>query len=305
MSKAQGAAAGWRRARSPQCHLQGLQRKPELRTHPVPAAPRVPSQAPPASSAPASFAQPTVQRCVPGPRRLPPQQAKSPRCSPGREMPPVPSGVGLEQENPRVAFPSCWPTPGGKSWWEGVVCPSARPGGCQQRGCGFVSLWPCGSVALGRPGLIEGLVGGGVSVGTGCWRLTGVLTALSRTIERGLFGVTGVVGSVVRGVCSLCPASMLKKEKIRLGKARLPRYCIAGAGRSSVVQLGKAASRCSNFSSFQRRAPRKSREERKCLRFEALEVLPVCCDKPSKETLSALLFFLRLPSGSVPPGPGS
>ena len=32
-------------------------------------------------------------------------------------------------------------------------------------------------------------------------------------------------------------------------------------------------------------------EERKCLRFEALEVLPVCCDKHSKEIFSVFSVF--------------
>lgn len=45
------------------------------------------------------------------------------------------------------------------------------------------------------------------------------------------------------------------------------------------------------------------KEERKCLRFEALQVLPVCCDKRSREILAAL--FPCFPSGSVPAGPHS
>lgn len=54
--------------RSPKYQPGGLQWKPELHTHlaPIPAAPWVLSRAAPVSSALASFAQPTVQRCVSG-----------------------------------------------------------------------------------------------------------------------------------------------------------------------------------------------------------------------------------------------
>lgn len=44
-------------------------------------------------------------RCKGVCRALPPQQAKSSSRCPGREMPPVPSGTGLEQEPPGWLFP--------------------------------------------------------------------------------------------------------------------------------------------------------------------------------------------------------
>lgn len=88
--------------------------------------------------------------------------------------------------------------------------------------------------------------------------LMGFVLVLSSAQEGRLRGVADAVGSIVKGISSLCPTSVLlwrlKKLKIRLGEAKRSQYCITGPDRSSTLRSGRAASRCSNFSSFQCRA---------------------------------------------------
>lgn len=112
--------------------------------------------------------------------------------------------------------PSCWnPNPGGKSRWDGAVCGGfSRVGALQRdwRNCRYAG-------------------GGWVLMRTSRSRLTSVLVVPSSTRQGRLRGVIGVVGSFVRGISSLWPASVLlwqlKKRENKVGKSCAPSilYC--------------------------------------------------------------------------------
>lgn len=112
--------------------------------------------------------------------------------------------------------PSCWnPNPGGKSRWDGAVCGGfSRVGALQRdwRDCRYAG-------------------GGWVLMRTSRSRLTSVLVVPSSTCQGRLRGVIGVVGSFVRGISSLWPASVLlwqlKKRENKVGKSCAPSilYC--------------------------------------------------------------------------------
>lgn len=170
-----------------------------------------------------AFTQPTVQRCVPS-LAAPACAKQSPRAAPRRgRCHQCPPGMGLEQEPPPptpvpgvFSQPSCWnPNPGGKSRWDGAVRGGfSRVGALQRdwRDCRYAG-------------------GGWVLMRTSRSRLTSVLVVPSSTRQGRLRGVIGVVGSFVRGISSLWPASVLlwqlKKRENKVGKSCAPSilYC--------------------------------------------------------------------------------
>lgn len=238
---------GWGCARSWRCHPRGLRWKPELRTHTPEPSPQPLWVPVPASSFPASFYATYGAKVRAEPRRPSLRQAKSSRCSAAWEMPPVPfwhgAGAGATPHpNPGRLFPT--------------IVLESQPR--REKPVGW-----CGPRWLfqGR-GFTKGLARLQV-----CWWWLGfnedepleaneraggaVEYAAGKTLWRHPCGRKCCEGYGLPACCS----GSLKKEKIKLGKAVRPQYCIAGADGSFMVRLGKAASRCSNFSFFQCRAP--------------------------------------------------